>query len=204
MKGAAISSQWIAKLAEPYLRGYRVSTCKNGNLLGFWFLSPTEIKPKTKRAASKAFPDGCGFFVGYLTSLGSFGFLKPQPPECLVFAFVTPVGGQIHQKLVTDEASLVRRTAKYIGLITHRHPHFQFFSDQPAALVRHASMRDWPREKYGHLARNFFIETLAWLVRSALVRKLSAVKAVTNRTQPSTPVASPRKKSPSRSQKRKN
>lgn len=33
-------------------------------------------------------------------------------------------------------------------------------------------MGDWPAEKREHMARNFFIETLAWLVRSGLVRKL--------------------------------
>ena len=33
-------------------------------------------------------------------------------------------------------------------------------------------MAAWPPEKREHLSRNFFIETLAWLVRSGLVRKL--------------------------------
>ncbi len=41
-------------------------------------------------------------------------------------------------------------------------------------MVRHQSMRDWPPEKYEHFSRNFFIETLAWLVRSGTVRKLFA------------------------------
>ena len=31
---------------------------------------------------------------------------------------------------------------------------------------------DWPPEKHEHYSRNFFIETLAWLVRSGLVRRL--------------------------------
>jgi hypothetical protein len=39
-------------------------------------------------------------------------------------------------------------------------------------MTRHASMREWPRGKYEHFSRNFFIESLAWLVRSGLVRKL--------------------------------
>jgi hypothetical protein len=30
-------------------------------------------------------------------------------------------------------------------------------------------MREWPPEKYQHFSGNFFIETLAWLVRSGLV-----------------------------------
>lgn len=39
-------------------------------------------------------------------------------------------------------------------------------------MARHGSMQAWPAEKYQHLSQNFFIETLAWLVRSGLVRKL--------------------------------
>ena len=50
-------------------------------------------------------------------------------------------------------------------------------------MARHASMEDWPPEKRKHLSRNFFIETLAWLVRSGLVRKLREEAAV-NRVQP--------------------
>jgi hypothetical protein len=40
-------------------------------------------------------------------------------------------------------------------------------------MVRHRTMRDWPEGKYRHFSRNFFIETLAWLVRSGLIRKLA-------------------------------
>jgi hypothetical protein len=39
-------------------------------------------------------------------------------------------------------------------------------------------MRDWPAGKLRHLSQNFFIETLAWLVRSALVRRLAAESGV--------------------------
>jgi hypothetical protein len=42
-------------------------------------------------------------------------------------------------------------------------------------------MRAWPREKFEHFSRNFFIETLAWLVRSGLVRKLLSEPLVVSR-----------------------
>lgn len=45
-------------------------------------------------------------------------------------------------------------------------------------MARHTSMKSWPTEKREHLSRNFFIETLAWLVRSGLVRKLCEETAV--------------------------
>jgi len=75
---------------------------------------------------------------------------------------------------VTEEGSLLRRTAEYIGWLTHRPPRFAFFEQREIVLVRHFSVREWPRERQQHYSRNFFIETLAWLVRSGLVRKLSS------------------------------
>lgn len=66
----------------------------------------------------------------------------------------------------------MRKTHEYIRWLTHRPPRFAFYPDALPAMVRHVSMREWPRGKYAHFSRNFFIETLAWLVRSGLVRKL--------------------------------
>jgi hypothetical protein len=78
----------------------------------------------------------------------------------------------LHKELVAREDSLLRKTAEYIGWLTHRPPRFAFFEDRDVVLVRHFSMRSWPEAKYQHYSRNFFIETLAWLVRSGLVAKL--------------------------------
>lgn len=66
----------------------------------------------------------------------------------------------------------------YIGWLTHRIPRFVFCEDGRLAMVRHASMREWPAAKHGHLSRNFFIETMAWLVRSGLVKRLLALPPV--------------------------
>lgn len=66
----------------------------------------------------------------------------------------------------------MRRTAEYIRWLTHRPPHFELFTAEHAALVRHTPMQQWPAGRTEHYARNFVIETLAWLVRSALVRRL--------------------------------
>ncbi len=32
-------------------------------------------------------------------------------------------------------------------------------------MVRHTSMKSWPDAERARMSRNFFIETLAWLVR---------------------------------------
>jgi hypothetical protein len=168
--GDFIATAWVRALAQPYLRGYRAVAERNGSLHGFWFFHPASSRARKSLSAAAA----AGFFVGYLVEPKCFDYLKPAPPECLIFAFVEPVGKELHRRVVISPDSLVRKTSTYIRWLTHRPPHFVFFEDQRIALVRHFSMRDWPGEKYEHFSRNFFIETLAWLVRSGLVRKLLA------------------------------
>jgi hypothetical protein len=161
------SSLWIRTLAAPYLRGYRWVAETRGGLRGYRFLAPGNNLARARR----------GFFVGYLIDGASHDFFQSLPPECIVFAFIEPVGSATYRRLVTKEGSLLRRTVEYIGWLTHRPPRFALFENRDAVLVRHFSMRDWPPEKYQHYSRNFFIETLAWLVRSGLVRKLISESA---------------------------
>lgn len=158
------SIAWVRELARPYLRGYHSARASGGGLHGFWFACKSRSKDRTE----------CGFFVGYLADSQAWPFLNAEPPECVVFAYVRPIGGAAHQRLVGAPDGLVRRTFEYIRWLTHRPPRFQFFDNQLPALIRHRSMRGWPRDKYDHYSRNFFIETLAWLVRSGLVRRLAA------------------------------
>jgi hypothetical protein len=145
--------EWIRTLATPYLRGYRAKVERANGLRGYTF-------------RCKA-PDGkseLNFFV-------KFTYLKSSPPECLIFASVEPTGGALHRKQVLDGDGTLRWTSGYIRWLTHRPPRFDFFENQRAALVRHFSMRQWPPDKYRHFAGNFFTETLAWLVRSGIVRR---------------------------------
>ena len=179
---AGESLDWIATLAEPYLRGY-ISRLERGAVLqGCRFFAPGSASAPLSRGSSRAprrsHPVSAGFFAGFLTDSSGLAFLNARPPECVLFCFVEPVGSTFHRRLVQNPESLVRRTAEYIRWLTHRPPRFEFFAGERAALVRHASMREWPRSKHQHLSRNFFVETLAWLVRSALVRRLAAELAV--------------------------
>jgi hypothetical protein len=162
-----LTTGWIRELAEPYLRGYRPRLQSAGALRGYWFV----CRGSGQRGGER------GFFVGYLVDCEGWDSLQPLPPEALVFAFVRPVKGSAHGRLVADSDALVRKTYEYIRWLTHRPPRFAFFESELPALVRHISMRHWPVEKYKHFSRNFFIETLAWLVRSALVRKLAGPPA---------------------------
>ena len=160
----APSYSWIRGLATPYLRGYRAAAEARGALRGYRFFAHGSPGGRTH----------CGFFVGYLVDPANHEFLRPQTPECVVFAFIEPVGSASYRRLVMAEGSLLRRTAKYIVCLTHRPPRFTWFENRAVVLARHFPMQAWPAEKHQHYSRNFFIETLAWLVRSGLVRKLAS------------------------------
>jgi len=153
---------WIRALAAPYLRDYQPSLVSRGSLRGYRFIPSSRDK-----AGSQA-----GFFVGYIVDSAEHEFLNPAPPECIVSAFLGPVGSGFHEEMVARDGSPLRKTAEYIGWLTHRPPRFAFFDSREMVLTRHFSMREWPAAKRKHYSSNFFIETLAWLVRSGLVAKL--------------------------------
>ena len=161
-RAADLVVEWIPGLAEPYLRGYAAKRETRGGLLGYWFFSPASGRGTQY-----------GFFLGYLMKAGGWKFLQPMAPECVAFAFVLPVGGKRHRELVTAPDSLLRSTFEYIRWLTHRPPRFQLYERATPALIRHIPLSAWPASRIEHYSRNFFIETLAWLVRSALVKRLA-------------------------------
>jgi hypothetical protein len=165
------SLDWIPPLAEPYLRGYQPQLENGNSLLGYRFLAHSSaLSPRSrKRTASQK--HSAGFFIGYLLHKRA-PFPKAAPPEFCVFCFIEPLGGPFHRRLVGEPESLMRRTAEYIRWLTHHPPRFELFTEAHAALVRHIPTLTWPADRTEHYARNFTIETLAWLVRSALVRRL--------------------------------
>ncbi|MGH9727139.1 MAG: hypothetical protein ACRD4V_00935 [Candidatus Acidiferrales bacterium] len=157
------------------MKSYKPVAAKTHGLQGYWFLaSPEAHARKGNTPAGKAPTPGqaAGFFLGYLTSGDEYSFFSPEPPECLLFAWISPVGGALHRRLVQQPGSLLRKTFEYIRWLTHRPPRFVFHEKELPAMARHVSMKGWPDEKREHFSRNFLIETLAWLVRSGLVRKL--------------------------------
>jgi hypothetical protein len=168
--------EWIADLAEPYLRGFIPHAQENGGLHGYWFYHPQSkvrrgILP-AKSGATRLPRQPClGFFAGYILRSGVLPGWIVEPPECVVFAFVYPPGGVLHERLVAERGSLTRRTFEYIRWLTHRPPRFVFDEKGIPALARRRSMDDGAARRRAHLSRNFFIEALAWLVRSGLVRK---------------------------------
>lgn len=156
------SVAWIRDLARPYLKGFAPALERNPALRGYRFSIPVRRGAKGR----------VGFFAGFLLDADSFRDLKPEPPECLVFAFVDPLTGPLHDRLVLASESLFRKTHSFIAFLTHRPPRFQLYEKGLATLVRHAPLSTFPDDRCAHYARNFYIETLAWLVRSGLVKRL--------------------------------
>jgi hypothetical protein len=171
---AEYACDWIPGLAEPYLRGYAPRFESGNSLLGYRFSTPHSTSSQVRKTVSRESQPhaSAGFFVGYLLDTRGLPFLKCAPPEFLLFCFVEPVRSRLHRGLVTERNSLLRRTTEYIRWLTHRPPRFELFPEERAALVRHIPMQEWPASRTGHYAQNFAIETLAWLVRSGLVRRL--------------------------------
>jgi hypothetical protein len=163
MRDEIRSVAWIRDLARPYLRGFTPALESGDALRGYRFsLAPGRAK-KVRT----------GFFAGFLLESLGYEDFEPAPPECLLFAFVEPVGGPLHERLVARPESLFRSTHEYISWLTHHPPRFQFSKAAPAGLVRHLPVSCWPEGRRVHYARNFLIEGLAWLVRSAMVRRLA-------------------------------
>src|SRR5258706_12478754 len=158
---ASSSSLWIRTLAAPYPRGYSAVPETRGGLRGNRFLASGANLARERR----------GFFVGYIVEGANHQYLQPQPPECVVFASVEPVGSATYRHLVTQKRIAAAPNGG-VGWLRHRPPRFALFEKRDTVLIRHLSMREWPPEKYQHFSGNFFIETLAWLVRSGLVKKL--------------------------------
>ena len=177
-----LSPSEIRDLAEPYLRGFRPLLETDNALRGCWFVRFGNRSPLALEGGDPAANTEAGFFIGYILGEGALAELQPAPPECLAGAIISPVGGALHGQLVSVPGSLFRGTFTYIGWLTHRKPRFVFSEKSPVALVRHASMIEWPTGKRGHLSRNFFIESLAWLVRSGLVKRLLALPVAASKS----------------------
>lgn len=153
---------WIRELARPYLRGYRARPQTGSHRVGWVF---------QRRLAAQA---QAGFFVGYLSRWPGEVASELAVPGAMVSAFLRPVGSPAFYRFVAAEQSLFRWTSTYINWLTHRPPRFAFSPTQEECLWRYCSRSRWPESRWEHYARNFFIETLALLVRSGLVRRLKS------------------------------
>lgn len=163
-----ISCPWLAELAAGYLREFGIPLpVRRKSLWGYEFAR--------RRGGCKL-----GFFVGLLTPprgrAAAFPSSQARTPECGVFAFVRPVASRLHGRLVQREASLFRRSYELLTKYTNRRPRFEFHEESGAALIRHVPLAEFPARRRELYARNFFMETLALVVRSGLAAKLGRVR----------------------------
>ena len=94
-----------------------------------------------------------------------------------MFAYVRPLRSALHKRLVLSSGSPVRRAYELLTKYTNRRPRFEFHEKDWRALVRHVPLAAFPASEEEKFARNFFIETLALLVRSGLPERLAALNA---------------------------
>ncbi len=159
-----LACPWLPELASGYLPQYRrVPQCR-ADQWGYGF--------QAQRGRSRA-----GIFVGFMTRppgwpLGPFAPAF-RPPECLVYAFVEPATGPLHRQLVGAPGSLFRLSYALLTKYTARRPRWEFYEEQGPALVRRLAVADFPRSRREKYALNFFMESLALVVRSGLPDSLA-------------------------------
>jgi hypothetical protein len=146
-----LACPWLRELAAGYLPGFEVIQAESkGPYAGF------RLQPRGMPA---------GVFVGFLTGVAPRSELHPEPPECAVGVFVEP---KARAALVRRAGSLVRRSYDLVSKYSARRPRFEFYERERLSLVRHAPLASFPSRQQEKYARNFFMESLALLVRSGL------------------------------------
>ena len=163
MTASPVSCPWLPELAGGYLRRFeKVKSLRARGLWGYTLES---------RGARGRF----GIFVGFYLATGGPRGASPRRglPECAVFAYARRPRTLLHRKLVRQPGSPFRRACELLTKYTNRRPRFEFHEQDWRALVRHVPLAAFPASEEEKYARNFFMETLALLVRSGLPEKLA-------------------------------
>ncbi|MGH9788053.1 MAG: hypothetical protein ACRD4U_05060 [Candidatus Acidiferrales bacterium] len=158
-----IRCDWLRELAAGYLRGFKSFPEKTEERWGYCFVR--------QRAREQAPPSAgqAGIFVGFLTAAARGREAAVlEPPGCVVGAFVRPTRSALHRKLVAAKSSLFRVSHQRVAKYTPRAPRWELWERAELALLRRAPLAAFPAEDVEKYARNFFIESLALLVRSGL------------------------------------
>ena len=156
MNSSPLECPWLRELAAGYLRGFKSFPEQTKERWGFCFV--------VKGARQQA-----GIFVGFLTAAPRRKEAAAlNPPECVVGAFVRPARSALHKKLVAAKGSLFRLSYQRVAKYTARAPRWELRERAELALARHAPLAAFPAGEQEKYARNFFIESLALLVRSGL------------------------------------
>ena len=101
-------------------------------------------------------------------------------PECGVGAFARP---ELRRKLVGAKESVFRLSYGRVMKYTTRRPRWELRERAELALARHEPLEAFPADDVEKFARNFFIESLAVLVRSGLPAALSRPAKETSKTR---------------------
>lgn len=153
---------WLPELAAGYLR--RFKKVKPLRARGLWGYT---LENRGARGR-------LGIFVGFYLAANPRRGALPRPglPECAVFAYAGRPGTLLHHKLVREPAGPFRRAYELLTKYTNRRPRFELAETDWRALGRHLPLAALPPGEEEKYSRNFFMETLALLVRSGLPDKL--------------------------------
>lgn len=97
-----------------------------------------------------------------------------EPPEAVSYAFVRPIGSDLHRDLVARPRSPVRRLIQDSRALACP---FEFQPDSEAVAVRHRSMARVPRELFVLSAADFFLISQGRLVAGGFARRVAAATA---------------------------
>jgi len=160
-----IPCSWLPELAHSYLRRFEnVKPLRQRGLWGY------QLEGRSARGRY-------GFLVGFILPTGRKPGTRqpPELPECAAFAYVRPPRSALHRKLVRDAGSPFRRAYELLTKYTNRRPRFEFHEKDWRVLMRHVPLAAFPAGEEEKCARNFFMETLALVVRSGLPEKLASL-----------------------------
>ncbi|MGH9650641.1 MAG: hypothetical protein ACRD3I_09255 [Terriglobales bacterium] len=154
----------MRELVAGYLRGFKSYPEQTDEHWGYCFV---------RQRAGQAPPSAgqAGIFVGFLMAApcGKKDAASTfHPPECVVGGFVRPARSALRRKLVGAKQSAFRLSHQRVMKYTSRRPRWEFRERAELALARHVPLASFPADDVEKYARNFFIESLALLVRSGL------------------------------------
>lgn len=134
-----------------------------------------------RRFYLRAQREEAGLFVGFATAPRGLPGTSVEPPEAVVFAYVRPVGGRLHDHLVAPGKGALWKAARRA---TREHLALGFHPRREACLVAHRTVRGMPPGLVEYVASDFFLHVFRVFFEVNFLQDLAKrVVEVTSRPQ---------------------
>jgi hypothetical protein len=121
----------LERAIAPFAEGFVIKSDNDGALCGVYL----------RRSGGARKPE-IGVFAGLLIDATTYPhFDRVKAPEAIVMAYVKPVKGAVRKNLVVEEESVFRTAHQTLLPIASPEP-FEFFENEPGALVRRRRLPD--------------------------------------------------------------